>query len=159
MTPNVRALTMYGQQANLPLLDWSWAEERLVAAPLYWVVAASDGWPHSRPVWGVWHDSSLFVSVGSPELRRRLAEDGRVTVHLESATDVVVVEGWAVSSEDASAVVEEYDAKYDYSYDVSSYGPLTRIEPQQILAWTAAGIAGRDGFRECGAWSFDARPM
>jgi hypothetical protein len=158
MPRNVRALRMYGQGTDLPLLDWPWVEERLVTAPLYWVVAASEGWPHSRPVWGVWHESSLFVSVGSPELRRAIAEDGRVTVHLESATQVVVIEGWAVSVEDESAAVQAYDVKYDYAYDVSLYGPLACIEPRQVFAWTTAGVAGRDGFRMGSAWSFDTRP-
>jgi hypothetical protein len=158
MPRNVRALRMYGQGTDLPLLDWQWVEERLVTAPLYWVVAASDGWPHARPVWGVWHDSTLCVSVGSPELRRTLAEDGRVTVHLESGTEVVVVEGWAVSSHAESTAVEMYNAKYDYNYDVSLYGPLTRIEPRQALAWTTAGVAGREGFRMGSAWSFDSGP-
>jgi hypothetical protein len=79
-------------------------------------------------------------------------------VHLESATQVVVVEGWALSLEDESAAVQAYDVKYDYSYDVSLYGPLARIEPRQVLAWTTAGVAGRDGFRLGGAWTFGARP-
>ena len=146
-------MTMYGQLTDLPLLEWAWVEQRLLAAPLYWVVAVSTGWPHPRPVWGVWHASLLCLSVGSPVLRSSIDADGRVSVHLESATDVVVVEGRAVPSEDLASAVASYDKKYDYAYDVARYGPLLSVAPTRILAWTTAGDAGRDGFRSAGAWS------
>ena len=156
MTEQSRPLRMYGQVADLAPVDWELVEERLVAAPLYWVVAASDGWPHPRPVWGVWHESRLFVSVGSPVLARAIARDGRVTVHLESATDVVLIEGWATAAPQGHRAVERYRNKYEYDYDETQYGSLTCVAPRKVLAWTTAGVAGRDGFRGGGSWAFGA---
>ena len=156
MRERARPISMYGQVQDLPVLEWAWAEERLVAAPLYWVVAASNGWPHPRPVWGVWHRSLLHLSVGSPVLIRSLDADGRVSVHLESATDVVVVEGRAVPSEDEASAIASYDAKYEYTYDVARYGPLVGVAPIRVLAWSAGGYAGRQGFASAGAWEFAA---
>ncbi len=148
---------MYGDVQDLPALEWTNVEERLATAPLYWVVAASAGWPHPRPVWGVWHRSQLHLSLGSPALRRSIDADGRVSVHLESATDVVVVEGHAVPSEDAASAVASYDAKYEYAYDVERYGLLVSVAPLRVLAWTAGGYAGRQGFLSAGAWDFPVR--
>ena len=156
MRERARPISMYGQVQDLPVLEWAWAEERLVAAPLYWVVAASNGWPHPRPVWGVWHRSLLHVSLGSPVLIRSLDADGRVSVHLESATDVVVVEGHAVPSDDEASAIASYDAKYEYTYAVARYGPLVSVAPIRVLAWSAGGYAGRQGFVSAGAWEFAA---
>jgi hypothetical protein len=145
---------MYGEQGDLPAPEWAWVERRLIDAPLYWVVAASAGWPHPRPVWGVWHRGWLCLSLGSPGLRRSIDADGRVTVHLESATEVVIVEACAGQTDAVDSAVAQYDEKYHYSYDVSKYGSLLGIAPVKVLAWTAAGVAGRDGFRSAGAWTF-----
>jgi hypothetical protein len=48
--------------------------------------------------------------------------------------------------------VTAYDAKYDYSYDAASYGPPTVVSPAELMAWRAAGVAGRDGFTHSGKW-------
>jgi hypothetical protein len=156
MRAQARQLTMYGQPSDLAPLGWDWVDERLAAAPLYWVVASSTGWPHPRPVWGVWHRELLCLSIGSPTLRRSVEVDDRVTVHLESGTDVVVVEGRRVQSDAVEPAVAHYDEKYDYSYDVAQYGSLLAVAPHKVMAWTAAGVAGRDGFRTGGTWSFSA---
>jgi hypothetical protein len=158
MAARARPIRLYGELGGLPAPEWAWVEQRLAVAPLYWVVAATTQWPHPRPVWGVWHDARLCLSVGSPVLRRSIEEDSRVTVHLESATDVVVVEGRAVQDHDVASAVARYDEKYDYAYDVARYGPLLGIAPTTVLAWTAAGLAGRDGFRSAGAWTFPDPP-
>ena len=52
------------------------------------------------------------------------------------------------------ALLTAYDAKYDWSYDVEQYGLFTRVEPDFVMAWRAAGPAGRDGFRQAGRWRF-----
>jgi hypothetical protein len=107
-------------------------------------------------VWGVWLDERLHLSLGSPPLRRELASDPAVTVHLDSGTDVVIVEGDAAPEpSDSADVVGSYDLKYDYEYDLDTYGPLLRIDPTTVLAWQAAGPAGRDGFQRVARWRFD----
>jgi len=87
-------LRLFGSRSDAAVLDWDWVEQQLVAAGTYWVIACGPGHPHPRPVWGVWTpDQQLWLSIGSPGLRRELDGDPRVTVHLDSGTDVVVVEG------------------------------------------------------------------
>jgi hypothetical protein len=145
---------MYGTVASLDPPPWAWVVEQLESAGTYWVVPVSDGHPHPRPVWGVWVDHALRLSIGSRVIARRLAADPTVTVHLDSGTDVVVVEGTAtVPADEARApVVAAYDAKYDWSYDVSEYGPLTTVIPTTVMAWRSGGWAGRDGFQQAGRW-------
>jgi Pyridoxamine 5'-phosphate oxidase len=137
---------------HLPM-RWEAVEQQLRESGLYWVTGVGDEHPHPRPVWGVWADDVLHLSIGTPALRRQLAADPRVTVHLDSGTDVVIVEGTAdVPVPTAIALIKTYEAKYDYAYDVEVYGPFTRILPSTIVAWRSAGYAGRDGFQESGKW-------
>lgn len=148
---------MYGQPVDHEVLGWSWVEERLRAAPTYWVDAAGPEVPHPRPVWGVWSEDELLLSVGSPTLRSALASDGRLVVHLDSGTEVVMVRGVATADGDETVVARflaAYDSKYDWTYDVATYGPPTRVRPSVVTAWHAAGPGGRDGFVASGKWRF-----
>lgn len=157
MAPEVEPLRMYGTDATLTELTWSWTREQLEAAPIYWVSAAGGTAPHPRPVWGVWRaDDVLALSIGTPENRRRLEDDPGVVVHLESGLDVVIVEGRRVGadSDQQSAAIAAYDAKYDWEYDLEQYGPLTLVAPDVVLAWRSAGYAGRDGFVEGSRFRF-----
>jgi len=99
-------------------------------------------------VWGVWVDDRLHVSLGSPALRRAFADGVPVTVHLDSAIDVVIVEAGVVGPCDDAAVIAAYDAKYSYEYDLEQYGPFTTLQPTTVLAWRVTGPDGRDGFAQ-----------
>ena len=146
---------MYGQPGGLPVLAWSWVDAELVGAGAYWVTARSDGHPHPRPVWGVWRDGRLHLSIGSPVVARQLDADPAVSVHLASDVDVVIVEGRVVGPAAAPELYELYNDKYGWGYTIEEYGPLTTIAPRKVLAWRSAGWAGRDGFQQTGRWSFD----
>ncbi len=151
-----RDLRMYGAPSNHQPLAWQWVEDRLKEPGTLWVTAVSDGYPHPRPVWGVWYQERLHLSIGTPSIRRQLTVDPRLTVHLESGTDVVIVEGRVVlGSTTSPEVLEAYNVKYDWTYDAAAYGQLTELRPERILAWRAAGPAGRDGFTESGRWVFE----
>jgi hypothetical protein len=150
-----RALHMYGAPSTHAPLAWQWVEDRLSEVGTLWVTATSVGYPHPRPVWGVWHRELLHLSIGTPSIRRQLLTDPRLTVHLDSGTDVVIIEGQAVPYPQTSDdVIQAYNAKYDWDYDVEQYGQLTEVHPQTLVAWRTAGPAGRDGFRESGKWVF-----
>jgi hypothetical protein len=84
---------------------------------------------------GVWQASQLYLSIGGPAIRRALAIDPRVIVHLESGTDVVIVEGRAEGPCDDDRVIAAYDRKYAWSYDIAEHGPLTANSPSTVLAW------------------------
>jgi hypothetical protein len=150
---------MYTQVSEVAELDWRWVEERLAESGTYWVSAADDGeFPHPRPVWGVWDGAELLLSLGSPIVNRALDANPRVTVHLESGTEVVLVEGRASIGDDDATLgrfLSAYDRKYDWKYDATEYGPPRVVHPRRVFAWRTAGFAGRDGFREVGKWTFD----
>ncbi len=144
-------LIQYGQRSVSPGLDWSWVNNRLSEAGTYWASIPTDGQPHPRPVWGIWADEVLHLSIGSPKLAA--ARTGTLaTVHLESGTDVVIVEGVVETKTVDPGLLAAYDAKYTWTYEVDTYGPLTSILPRVVLAWRSGGWAGRDGFTAANRW-------
>jgi hypothetical protein len=164
MAGEPRPLRMYGLPSEHPSLTWEWVRGQLEGAGTYWVIPGTVGpsgsHPHPRPVWGVWLDDELHLSIGSPVIRRALGSDPRMTVHLESGTDVVIVEGRlspvsaTISASVSAKVLAAYDSKYDWHYDEGRYGPISRVTPETVLAWRTAGWAGRESFRETGSWRF-----
>jgi hypothetical protein len=155
MPNELQNLFLYGQSSDHARLDWSWVEGQLIASGIYWTVARSSGHPHPRPVWGVWRDARLYLSIGTPALRRALAADPAITVHLESGTDVVIVEGTTDGLCEDARVIAAYNEKYDWSYDLAEYGPLTAIAVSKVLAWQASGWAGRESFTRSGRWKLN----
>jgi hypothetical protein len=158
MEPVAGPLRLYGSVSKHPPPPWSWVEGRLVDTPVLWVVAGRAAARHPRPVWGVWSSGELYLSIGTPVIRRALETDPLVCVHAESGTDVVVLHGRAEPAPGAVAAIAAYDAKYDWRYDEATYGPLTRVRPEEAIAWRTAGWAGRDGFTEAGRWWWPATP-
>lgn len=152
--PEPERLTLYGKESVLPAIQWGWADEQLRLAGTYWLTTPGAGHPHVRPVWGLWSGDRLHLSVGSPSLAAGCAPGAPVTVHLDSATDVVVVEATVVGSAEDEPLVVAYNAKYDWDYTVAEYGPLTTLAPSKVLAWRSAGWAGRGGFQRTARWRF-----
>jgi PPOX class probable F420-dependent enzyme len=119
------------------MLDWGWAEERLVASRNYWIVtAAADGEPAAAPVWGVWADGAVYFGT-NPNSRkgRNLDRDPRVVVHLESGDEVVILRGEAEVTEVDDSVLDAYEAKYGYRPPGNR---LFRLRPHRALAWLEA---------------------
>ena len=63
-----------------------------------------------------------------------------MTVHLDRGTDVVIVEGKVAGSTEDAAVVADCDSKYDYSYDLSTYGALTRRAAPEGVGLALGGL-------------------
>ncbi|MFZ4518745.1 MAG: hypothetical protein ACOYOP_10170 [Microthrixaceae bacterium] len=158
MEPASERLNMYGAPTTHPRLPWVWVEEQLAAAATYWVVVQGRTHPHPRPVWGVWTDQLLHLSIGSPLISRSLSDESELSVHLDSGVDVVIVEGRVIGRTETGRVLRAYDEKYDWTYAVDEYGPLTTIAPSTVLAWRCTGWAGRDGFQQTGRWRFGNPP-
>lgn len=156
-TPAAAPLRLYGEPAEVAALPWPWVDRRLAEAGTYWVVPRGGGAaPHARPVWGLWEAGHLHLSIGSPAVAAALATDPAVTVHLDSGTDVVVLEGVAAApapTVDAGPLAR-YEAKYTYTYDVAEHGGFTAVAPTAVVAWRARGVAGGDGFHQAGRWTF-----
>jgi hypothetical protein len=123
------------------LLPWSHARGRLEQAKNYWVCTASpQGIPHAAPLWAAWVDDRLYFE-GSPATRwgRNLTANPLASVHLESGSDVVIVEGAIEDVDDvgealAARVADAYAAKYD-GYRSQSRGFFILV-PQRALAWS-----------------------
>lgn len=103
------------------LLPWSWGVERLVRSRNYWVsTVAPPGRPHCMPVWGIWHDDTLWFSTGTDSRKaRNLAANPACVVTTESAEEAVIVEGRAerLPVADAPATLAaDYAAKYGMGY-------------------------------------------
>lgn len=125
------------------LLSWEEAERRLADARFYWLATTNpDGTPHVRPVWGVWVDRCFYFD-GHPNTRwaRNLAREPRASVHLESAANVLIVEG---VGEDVERTHEELGrqiaARWENKYGRLVPDPATRgifrLTPQRARGWS-----------------------
>ena len=146
--PKAAAPIMYGAPAPPgDLLPWSWALERLVAARTYWIASTRPGGrPHCRPVWGVWLPNGFWFSTGSLA-RHNLVSNPQITVHLESGTEVVIVEGLAAAvtgADTLQAFLAAYNAKYNWDVFATddgvadssgTTGPAYRIRPRVVFGW------------------------
>ncbi len=151
--PNTRERPDVPKDYGLPddddgMLEWSWAEERLARAMNYWIATVRpDGRPHATPVWGVWHEGTLYFD-GSGETRRmkNISANPEVSVHLESGDEVVILEGRAESAPVppdrafATQLAGLYKAKYaahEYAPEPSQWdeGGLYVIRPRRALGW------------------------
>lgn len=134
-------------------LEWSWVERKLITSASYWLVTTKPnaGGPHARPVWGVYYDGSVWFSTGRSSVKgQNLAVDPRCIIHIESADDVVIVDGVAelvapwedvFAGDHSRAVLRRYMAKYVMTEsELSPQGELSdaglyRVHPKTINAW------------------------
>jgi PPOX class probable F420-dependent enzyme len=122
------------------MLPWDRVEERTAEARNYWVATVRpDGRPHITPVWGLWVDGALYFGV-APGTRkaRNLTQNPNVAVHLESAEEVVILEGVAeVVSDPDPGLVERLFASSKAKYGVGSRdveGSYV-VRPRVVFAW------------------------
>ena len=136
----------YGVGKATEHVSWDHVEERLASARVYWVATVgASGRPRVRPVDGLFVDGVLYVG-GSPATRwvQELGANPHVSVHLDGADDVVIVDGDAVtlqqnSDEFAERMAAVSNEKYpEYGMTAASYkgpGPIA-ITPRKVIAWT-----------------------
>ena len=126
------------------LLPWTYVTKRMAEAQNYWISTVSpDGQPHATPVWGLWLDDRLYFG-GGPQTRRsrNLAENPAVCVHLESASDVIILHGDAreLGVPDQALVMRLIEAsakKYGYApkpEDIGAGGTFV-FRPRLVFAW------------------------
>lgn len=117
------------------LLDWAWAEERLVASHNYWIATARpDGRPHLMPVWGVWHDAALWFSTGGDSVKaRNLRANPACAASTESGGEAVIAEGRVELVSDVEKlgpVYAAYRAKYEWPMQGE---PFLRLVPAVVF--------------------------
>ena len=133
------------------LLPWSWADDRLSRSHDYWVATRwPDGRPHVMPVWGVWHDASVWFSSSKRSRKaRNLFADPRCAVTTDNALEPVVLEGVAEVVDDRdllSVFIERVNAKYETDYTVDFLDPEVnacfRVEPRWVFSLTEYDFGG-----------------
>ena len=130
---------------TLGLLPWSHVTERMRATLHYWICTVSAaGQPHTTPIDGLWLDDRLYFG-GSPKTRRHqnLSINPAVCVHLESASDVVILHGEAHELRAPDRALTRRLAaasaqKYGYAPEPEAYeAPGVYVfRPSIVFAWT-----------------------
>jgi nitroimidazol reductase NimA-like FMN-containing flavoprotein (pyridoxamine 5'-phosphate oxidase superfamily) len=126
------------------LLSWDWVEEQMTKANNYWVNSVRpDGRPHTVPVSGMWLDGYLYFS-GDRKARRtlNLEANPQASVHLESADDVVIMEGIVedVTNQDeltrmAHAIGAKFKSEFITELILKPENVLHKLTPQVVFAW------------------------
>jgi len=129
---------------NGRLLPWSDIEDQLVRATNYWIATnRPDGRPHVTPIRGEWLEQALYLN-GIPTAlwARNMAENSAIALHLESGTDVVILEGAgediaSVRDHDLAArIVAAWDSKYGRLHPDPVTNGLFRFRPRTARAWS-----------------------
>ena len=140
----------YLQAENLKgFVPWEHVQRRMAESLSYWIATTRrDGRPHVTPIWGVWLDDTFYFD-GSPETTRgrNIAANPNIAVHLESADDVVIMEGQAYQIAAPSLDLRERLAQtYTAKYAAQNYAPgpetwehggLYIFHTRKVLAWTS----------------------
>jgi hypothetical protein len=129
-------------------VTWEWVAAQLTGSINYWLCSVRpDGRPHVVPRWCVYVDGKIYYD-GSPETRhaQNIVENPNVSVHLESGTEVIILEGTSAPAGRPDAgfaqrLADAYRVKYaalGYSPEPGQWdeGGLFVFTPRQCLAWT-----------------------
>jgi PPOX class probable F420-dependent enzyme len=132
-----------GSAAGRGLLPWSWAEDRLIASHDYWVATVwPDGRPHVMPVWGIWHDESVWFSSSVQSRKaRNLRSDPRCVLTTDNPSEPVVLEGVAKVIRELGAIeelVSRLNDKYSSDLTVEFMDPdvnaTFRVRPRWVFS-------------------------
>lgn len=127
------------------VLAWTDVADRLAGAKNYWICTARDGRPHAVPVWAAFIGDTIYFGAG-PRSKRNIADNPRVSVHLESADQVVIAEGVVsvIQSPDpelSRAIDDQYAGKYDWRPSDDGGDPVGKgwfaLTPTRVFAWTS----------------------
>lgn len=140
----------YGVEQASSFVDWDTIEERLQESLNYWLsTTRPDGRPHVVPRWGVWLDGRFWYD-GSPETIhvQNLEVNRSCVLHLESGTNVVIIEGESrradpIEGELGVRLAGEYARKYGPEYTPTAdawsddiAGGMRHMAPERVLAWS-----------------------
>lgn len=128
-------------------LPWSWAQERLGRAMVYWLATTgSNQAPHLIPIWGAWVDDRWYVEGGPTRWQRNLRQNPKMAIHVEFGEEVVIVEGdageiVAPNSSVATAILGGYAKYKTIGYEAEeanwSQGGLWELRPVKAFAWSS----------------------
>jgi hypothetical protein len=125
-------------------LPWDWARGRLESAADYWLTTVDrSARPSTRPVWGIWSERRLLLSVGSTTHWRNLDANPNVGVTLGDAGEVVILEGTAAVEDDHDALrrfIDAYNPKYGWNFTLETVGGVVAITPTVVLGWLTGPV-------------------
>ncbi len=138
----------FGLKPRKKYLPWSHACAQLEKACNYWIITVRpDGRPHAMPVWGFWVNDALYFGTARDSRKwHNLASNPHVIVHLESAAEVVVVEG--VASEITNrALIAALRPVSEKKYGMwmppdPRKHVVIAVRPQTAFAWSEKDIPG-----------------
>lgn len=140
-------------------VSWEYVAGQLAEARHYWLCSIRppsraealagqvDGRPHCVPRWGVYLDGRIYYD-GSPETRhaRNILQNPQVSLHLESGSQAVILEGTAAEAgKPSTELAQKLSAAYKRKYAADGYAPkpdqwdeggLYVFTPRQCIAWT-----------------------
>jgi len=129
-------------------LTWNEIASQMLGVRNYWLHTTSPtGAPDASPVWGIVVDHGLcFYSERSTIKARNLRNNPRVLVHLESASDVLIVHGTTVDighPMQHDELLLAFDSKYDQPDETpflpssnSSFDVMYSLMPLRAIAWS-----------------------
>lgn len=135
-------------------IQWSDVAPRLASARNYWLATVdAEGAPHAVPVWGAVVNGALHLYTERRTTKaHNIARDPRVVVHLESAEEVVIVDGTLDDLGQPSehpAVLKALDDKYPTPEDAGylpsnepAFDVLYRLRPARARLWELADFEG-----------------
>jgi nitroimidazol reductase NimA-like FMN-containing flavoprotein (pyridoxamine 5'-phosphate oxidase superfamily) len=128
-------------------LTWDRVTTQLTESKHYWICSVRPtGHPHVVPRWCVYVDGKIYYD-GSPETRHaiNIRSNPYVTVHLESGTEVIILEGTCRMAEKPSPELgkklsQAYQKYKDVGYmpgpNSWDEGGLFVFTPRQCIAWS-----------------------
>lgn len=140
----------YGVETASRFLSWDDVVVRLRESLHYWLATTrADGGPHVVPRWGVWLDDRFWYD-GSPETlhARNLERESRCVLHLESGSEVTIIEGRSHGSDPITGelghrlsveFVRKYGPEYTPgpdSWSDDEAGGMRCLTVEKVLAWT-----------------------
>lgn len=160
--PRAELPDMGGEPPNPTLTEWSSIEEKLAAAPTYWLSTLHpEGRPHAMPIWGIWMDGAFyFVTWPQSRKGRNLANSPRCSIGVSLQGIDVVMEGEAVQISDDATVHRAHSIfvpKYDWSVSVRDGGIYDEHGEGGLVYRVAPKVAfgfGTDGGFSATRWRF-----
>jgi general stress protein 26 len=132
----------YGISENSAgLVSWDDVNRWMELSHNYWINTIRGSFPHSRPVWGIWHENIFYFGGGSETRNaKNLLKNNNISVHTESGEKVAIIEGYAeqFSDDDLHQVLGEL---YEKKYKMFHPPPFWRVIPKKVFAWQMSDFA------------------
>jgi len=128
------------------LVSWKYVVAQLEKSKNYWISSTRpDGRPHAMPVWGVWMNGAVcFGTDRMSRKARNFQANPRVSLHLESGDDVVILEGAVreIDPKEMAAMDKAYFKKYKMKLSNAPGNPcFLAVVPRVVFAWHERNFA------------------